>query len=82
MVMDHVYVDDYDGDEYECDDYNGSDAFEWQDMEGLNTKTFFLPPNVVTKILCKVFPLTLVQEERAPGASNQGTKFSWKIGKE
>ena len=61
MVMDHVYGDDYDGDEYECDDYNGSDTFEWQDMECLNTKTFFLPPNFVTKILCKVFPLTIAQ---------------------
>ena len=57
--MDHVYGDDYDGDEYECDDYNGSDTFEWQDMECSNTKTFFLPPNFVTKILCKVFPLTM-----------------------
>ena len=58
MIMDHDYGDDYDGDEYECDDYNGSDTFEWQDMECLNTKTFFLPPDFVTKILCKVFPLT------------------------
>ena len=58
MVMDHVHGDDYDGDKYECDDYNGGGTFGWQDMECLNTKTFFLPPDFVTKILCKVFSLT------------------------
>ena len=42
MVMDHVYGDDYDGDKYECDDYNGGGTFGGQDMECLNTKTVFL----------------------------------------
>ena len=28
MMMDHDYGDDYDGDEYECDDHDGGDTFE------------------------------------------------------